>query len=192
MQDIAYHFSASPSKGDADAWTPLSPLLGTDDCLPNRSLGSFLWISWPQKLTTERTPTQVFGVPLHLIAMNAHIFTHKFGPHHHEECVEDIQRTLTLDGNQTTIKSSTKFHHLRRLPRRIELLGSASKLFTCLHGIGGTTLLQYLIPFLTKRFFELIRGDGNFIRSQNSGLARNGIVVLINQLLLINGLAINV
>merc|ERR1719261_991520 len=117
--------------------------------------------------------------------MNAAI-THKFGPHHHKERVEDIKRRLVLYADETAVESPSELDHLGVLPSCVKLLGIATKLFARLHGVRGASLAENVGPLLPEGLLELRLGDGDLIGGEDRRLGRDGVVMLVDELLLVD------
>mmetsp|Transcript_32318 Transcript_32318/g.77257 ORF Transcript_32318/g.77257 Transcript_32318/m.77257 type:complete len:207 (-) Transcript_32318:109-729(-) len=123
--------------------------------------------------------------------MNAAI-SHKFGPHHHKERVEHIKRRLVLHADETAIKAPSKLDHLGILPSCVKLLGVATELLASLHGVRGAPLTENVGPLLPEGLLELRLGDWDLVRGEDRRLGRDGVVMLVDQLLLVDRLPADV
>mmetsp|Transcript_19704 Transcript_19704/g.41370 ORF Transcript_19704/g.41370 Transcript_19704/m.41370 type:complete len:224 (+) Transcript_19704:676-1347(+) len=160
--------------------------------LPDRTSGSSCRIGRSQQFSSELLPRQSILVPLNFVAMDTDTFSDKFASHNHEECIENIKRIFILRSNQSTIESTSKLDNLCLLPNLIQLFRSTTEFLAGLHGIGSASLLQDIRPFLPKSLLKFGLWYRNLIRRKNGGLRSNSVVVLIDQLLLVNGFSIDV
>mmetsp|Transcript_50335 Transcript_50335/g.56164 ORF Transcript_50335/g.56164 Transcript_50335/m.56164 type:complete len:207 (-) Transcript_50335:39-659(-) len=119
--------------------------------------------------------------------MNTGAGTDELLTHGHKEGIEDIQ-LFVLHPDEATIKTATKLHHLCLLPCLVQCGRITAELRTRLHRIASTLITKDRLPCLSKGCLEFVGGNRNLTGRQDGRLRGNGIIMLINQFLLVNGL----
>ena len=159
--------------------TELLPL-GEDDTTEGVN-GGISRVGGTKDLATEVSPGQVSGIPLNNEVGDGGTFLNELGTHGHEEAVEDVDGLLTLNGDQTTVESTTELLLDGRSPGLVQLLSGDAEVGASVKGVEGLLVLEGLGPGDTELGLELVSGNGEFLGLAEGGLGGNGIVVLIDQ-----------
>ena len=154
--------------------------LGEDDTTEGVS-GGISRVGGAKDLTTEVSPGQVSGVPLNNKVGDGGSSLDELGAHGHEEAVEDVDGLLTLNGDQTTVESTTELLLDGRSPGLVQLLSGDTEVGTGVNSVESLLVLKGLGPGDTELGLELVSGDGELIGLAEGGLGGNGVVVLIDQ-----------
>ena len=148
----------------------------------------------PHQLIPKGVPRKLGWIPLYFITMYAIVDSNKLLSHGHEECIKYIKSwtILIIDRHESTVKAPTKLDDVSTVPSRIQLFSGTLESFGGLQGIACSIFLYHCFPRFPEGLKEFLRRDRNLINGENGSFAGNGIIVLVNQFLLINGLAVNI
>mmetsp|Transcript_115715 Transcript_115715/g.367990 ORF Transcript_115715/g.367990 Transcript_115715/m.367990 type:complete len:248 (+) Transcript_115715:494-1237(+) len=171
--------------------TQLLPLL--QDRASQRFLGGGGRVRGAQDLAAEVRP--IGALPLHHVVVDGGARCHELGAHGHEKTVEDVEGAHTLLRQLATVEAAAELDELVGLlalgPHLVDLLGVDLELGAAVHGVQCLALLQHRVPILAKFLLELVLGDGKLVRRQNRGLGRDGVVVLVDLLELVDLLGLH-
>ena len=74
------------------------------------------------------------------------IIAYEFGPHSHEECVEDVQLGLVVQGQLGAVESAPKFHGFRVLPSIVQLFRRTFESLARFQSIASFICLDHIFP----------------------------------------------
>jgi len=132
-------------------------------------------------------------LPLNGKVVNLRAWFGEFGSHGHEEAVENVDRILAFHLYEPTVETTTQLHKLFGTlglgPLSIHCICIDTKFFASVHSIVNIALCQRIRPAKTKLILELRIRHIQLVRLQNCCFGGDGIIVLVDELLLINDLA---
>mmetsp|Transcript_54421 Transcript_54421/g.170995 ORF Transcript_54421/g.170995 Transcript_54421/m.170995 type:complete len:272 (+) Transcript_54421:602-1417(+) len=156
--------------------------------VPRRLLG----VGRPEDLAAEVLPGELALVPLHGVVVDAPPGRRELAAHGHEEAVEHVQRRVPWELHQPAVEAAAELHQLAALlggrPSRVQLIRRAAQPLARVHGVEDHALCERVVPGKAKGLLELVLGDVQLRGLQDRGLRRDGIVVLVDELLLVDDL----
>mmetsp|Transcript_69948 Transcript_69948/g.152612 ORF Transcript_69948/g.152612 Transcript_69948/m.152612 type:complete len:334 (-) Transcript_69948:434-1435(-) len=162
------------------------PLL--EDRMSQRRFVSSLRVGASQHLTAEVAPSQVAGVPLHLVIVDALAGHRELRSHPSIEAVddEDLSDFATIE---TTAELDEVLALLQGVVLVAKLVHGASQLLGAVHQIVDDAGRQSLLPRLSEGLLEGFLGlglDSQFIRLLLHGTRSDGAVVSVDEHVLVN------
>ena len=129
--------SANASKGEAEAWTPLSPVLGLEvkpssshlaRIIPRReSTGASAGLVGPRTFPLKSAQDKSAELHSNNKVRDGGSGGDKLGTHGHEEAIENVHGLLSFDGDQSTVEPTPEFLLDGRSPGGVQLVSSDPK-----------------------------------------------------------------
>merc|ERR1719181_1668008 len=110
-------------------------------------------------------------------------------PHAHVEGVEGVYRRVAL-GELARVEAAAELNNLARAlgraPGLVHLRAGQAQFLARVDGRVRAAVLEDVGPGLAEELRELVVGHGEFRRRRDRRLGRDGVVVLVDQFLLVN------
>ena len=139
-----------------------------------------------EEIAAELAPLKVLGVPLHDVVVDGRSGRDEGGAHGHEETVEDEDAVAELGAVEAPAELLHVARRLGRLPLGVEAVGVDAELGARVDGVVHETVRERLFPGNAELGLELCLGHRELFGFQQRRLGRDGVVVLIDELVLVD------
>ena len=139
-----------------------------------------------EEIAAELAPLEVLGVPLHDVVVDGRSGRDEGGAHGHEEAVEDEDAVAELGAVEAPAELLHVARRLGRLPLGVEAVGVDAELGARVDGVVHETVRERLFPGNAELGLELGFGHRELFGFQQRRLGRDGVVVLIDELVLVD------